>query len=211
MDKAKDAMELLSSQSDPHPNEVLYGQFANTLKSMANEARRIAVNTPKLERDPEATREYKPEVDSLKDQLIRALKNAPRERQAQIISDAVYKAKKESNPEISNDKAQLKKIRGQSIAQARKVVGASKERIVPDEREIEAIKHRAISDTMLKQILDNADMDVIRKAFTPLTSRGVSAVMESHARALAARGFTNADIAERLGVSTSTVSKILNA
>ena len=211
MDKARDAMELLSSQSDPHPNEVLYGQFANTLKSMANEARRIAVNTPKLERDPEATREYKPEVDSLKEKLIIALKNAPRERQAQIISDAVYKAKKESNPEISNDKAQLKKIRGQSITQARKAVGASKERIVPDEREIEAIRHRAISDTMLKQILDNADMDVIRKAFTPLTSRGVSAVMESHAKALAARGFTNADIAERLGVSASTVSKILNA
>lgn len=210
MDDTKDAMTLLSSQTNPHPNEVLYGRYANTLKAMANEARREAVNTPRLEYSPAAAKEYASEVESINTKLTTALKNAPRERQAQILGRVTYETQLDANPEIRGDKAAMKRLRGQAITQARDVVGAKKQRVELTEREIEAIQKGAISDTKLKQVLDNADMDIVRRAFTPQTTNGISASMEALAKSMAANGYTNADIANRLGISNSSVSKILN-
>ena len=52
--------------------------------------------------------------------------------------------------------------------------------------------------------------DVLRKKATPREQKSVSSGMMALAKSMAASGYTNADIAERLGVSATTVSKILN-
>ena len=206
-----DARNLMSSKSNPHPVEVVYANYANDMKALANEARREMVNTPKLKRDPQAAREYAEEVKQLDADLAIALKNAPRERQAQAIGTAMFKSILESNPEIKEDADKKKKYRGQYLRAARERVGASKKRIEITDREWEAIQARAISDSKLKRILENTDTDELKKRATPRQANEISSAVAASIRALAKQnGVTQADIAAQFGLSASAVSKIVN-
>lgn len=206
-----DARELLSSKSNPAPVEVVYANYANQLKAMANEVRREAVNTPGQKRDPQAAKEYAAEVESLKQKVQIAQKNAPRERQAQILGNAIVKQKIAERPEIKEDGDRMKKIRGQALVSARSKVGAHKTRVDITDREWEAIQHRAVSDSMLKQILANTDADALKQRATPRNNAVLSTSKAALAKSMAASGYTQAEIAERIGVSTSTVSRIIAA
>lgn len=52
-----------------------------------------------------------------KSELDMALKNAPKERQAQLIANSVISAKHKANPDMT--KEELKKLKGQALATAR--------------------------------------------------------------------------------------------
>lgn len=62
---------------------------------------------------------------------------------------------------------------------------------------------------MLKEVLDNGNLDVIKKLAMPKKDMEFSKATISRIKAYAAAGRTQAEIAEALGVSTSTVSKVL--
>lgn len=209
MSYVDDARKLLSSQDNPNPKELAYANYANRMKELAREARKEAFNTPKLEKNSAAAKEYAAEVKSLNEKLIIAEKNSPKERQAQVLASATYKNQIKSNPDIQGDKEHLKRLRGQSLDRARRIVGAKKTPINITDREWEAIQKGAISDTQLKKILDNTDQDKFKQRATPRNNQELAASKKTLAVSMASGGFTNADIAERLGVSASTVSKIL--
>ena len=209
MSKESDARKLLSSQDNPNPKELAYANYANRMKDLAREARLEAYRTPKLERDPKAAKEYAKEVKDLDDKLLIAEKNAPKERQAQVLASVTYKYQIKANPEIEGDKEHLKRLRGQSLDRARRIVGAKKVPIDITDREWEAIQKGAISDTKLKKILDNTDQDKFKQRATPRNNQALDTSKKQLAITMARNNFTNADIAERLGVSASTVSKIL--
>ncbi|MEI2420381.1 helix-turn-helix domain-containing protein, partial [Arthrospira platensis SPKY2] len=76
-------------------------------------------------------------------------------------------------------------------------------------KEWEAIQAGAISPNKLKSILDNADMDVIKQMATPRTTNGLSPAKVNHIATLRASGYTTAEIAQKLGVSSSTIIKYL--
>ena len=211
MAESDDARDLMTSRSNPYPVELAYANYANRLKDLARESRKEALNTPRLKRDPQAAKEYAAEVKDLNDKLVIALKNAPRERQAQIIANTTFKYQVERNPELKEDKDYLKRLRGQSLERARTLVGAKKKKVDITDREWEAIQKGAISDHRLRLILDNADQDKLKQRATPRDSRALNASLEALARNMATNGYSNAEIAERIGVSTSTVSKIINA
>ena len=103
MAETKDARTLSSGT----PQEEAYADYANNMKSLANRARREMMNTGKIAYSASAKRTYQAEVDSLEAKLNVALKNAPRERQAQILANAAVKAKKQENPDMT--KGRLKK------------------------------------------------------------------------------------------------------
>ena len=211
MELVTDARDLMSSKSNPHPVEAVYANYANDMKSLANQARKEMVSTPKLKRSPEAAKTYANEVNSLNAKLEIALKNSPRERRAQAVANAMYKSILESNPEIKEDNDKKKKYRGQCLTAARDKVGAKKERIDITDKEWEAIQARAISDTKLKQILANTDTDALKKRATPrqgsqLTDAEISAIK----RLANNPNVSQADIAAQLGISTSTINKVLN-
>lgn len=209
MSIVSDARDLLSSKDNPNPKELAYASYANRMKELAREARKLAYNTPKLEQNKAAAKEYAEEVKSLEDKLTRAEKNSPRERQAQVLATVTYRSQIKANPDVEGDKEHLKRLRGQSLDRARRIVGAKKETIDITDREWEAIQKGAISDTKLKKILDNTDQDKFKQRATPRDSKVLSTSRKQLAVTMANNNFTNADIAERLGVSPSTVSKIL--
>lgn len=199
--------------SSGHPKENAYADYANKMKAMANDARKEAVYTGRLATNANAKRIYQSEVDSLNAKLNLAALNAPRERRAQVLANSEVKAKKQANPELEKDKKALKKVKQIAINKARSAVGASGKgtRINITDKEWEAIQSGAVSDSKLTKILRYADQDVIRQKATPKSNGALSSAQVSRIKALAASGYTNAEIAEVLGKSTSTVSKYLNS
>lgn len=206
MMEVDDAYELVSKYRNP--KEIAYADYANKMKALANEARKVLVNTPDIQRSPEAAKVYKTEVDSLTAKANVALKNAPKERRAQVLANAIVQAKKQDNPDMSNK--EVKKAGQQALDQMRKKVGAKREPIVITDKEWEAIQAGAISTNTLKTIMNNADMDRVRQLATPRNNKTLSQAKINHIAALSASGYTNAEIAKKLGVSTSTVLKYLS-
>ena len=108
------------------------------MKSLANQARREMVNTGKIAYSASAKQTYQTEVDSLMAKLNVALKNAPRERQAQTMANSIVAAKKIDNPDMT--KAEIKKANQQALTAARTAVGAyQREQAYPDSQQY---KHR---------------------------------------------------------------------
>lgn len=208
-----DDIRTLSSGS---PAEEAYANYANRMKALANTARKSYLETPGLKYSPEAKKTYEPQVRSLLDKLDTAARNQPKERRATAIANSIIKAKIEEYPELTDkdNKKQLNKVRSIAMEDARAAVGASgkKTRIDIDDKEWEAIQMGAISDTRLQQILRYADPDKVKERALPKSATTLSAAKLSKLNAMQASGrYTIAQMAEALGVSTSTVSKYLNS
>ena len=205
MAEADDAAKLSSGTANV--KEQAYVDYANELKRLANEARKESVYTPKLEYNPEANKKYKAEVKHLEDQYSLALQNAPKEREAQRIARSIVDAKKDANPDMT--KAEIKKEGQRALTKARLQVGAQRTPITISDREWEAIQAGAISDSKLDKILKYADSEVVREKATPRQKATIPPAKANKAQMMYNSGYTLAEIADALGVSTSTVSKFL--
>ena len=213
MAETDDAYTLVS---DAHTRmEGVYADYANRMKSLANQARKEMMATGKIEVSPTAKEAYADEVASLMSKLNTSLLNAPRERQAHLKANAEVSAKKkayydEYGEEMSNKDVQ--KISQQALTKYRKEVGSVSRRdrsIKITDREWDAIQSGAISENKLKQILNNSDVDELRQRAMPKTTSKLSAAKISTIKAMSASNYTLAEIAKKLGVSTSTVSNYL--
>ena len=206
MAETDDAYTLVSKTRNP--KELAYADYANQMKALANQARKVMVNTPDIKYNPDAKAKYSREVDSLNAKCNVALKNAPRERQAQTMANAIVQAKVKDNPDMTAK--EKKKAGQQALDKMRRQVGAKRELVNITDKEWEAIQAGAISTNKLKTILDNADMDRVKQLATPRSTLSLSPAKEARINSLRASGYTNAQIAKTLGVSTSTIIKYLN-
>ena len=218
MAETSDARTLISTANTLM--ERIYADYANSMKALANTARKEMVATKKLEYSPQAKHVYKKEVKSLTDKLETALLNAPRERQAQLKTHAELEAKinrvMKENPGMKRREAEkainLKKAAQQSLTKYRHEVGSvrrSKRAIEITDREWEAIQSGAISESKLVQILNNTDVDKLRERAMPRYTSTLNNAKIARVKALAASNYTLEQIAKKLGVSTSTVTKYL--
>lgn len=205
MAETKDAFTLVSDADTPQ--ERAYATYANEMKSLANRARKEMLGTGKIAYSASAKETYQEEVDHLMAQLNVALRNAPRERQAQVIANATVAAKKQENPDMT--RSEIKKASQQALTAARTTVGASRETISISDREWEAIQAGAISENRLTQIINNVDIDTLRQRATPRSTTVLSTAKVNKIASMNASGYSTAEIAEALGVSTSTVNKYL--
>lgn len=205
MAETSDARTLSSG----HPVEEVYASYANKMKALANDARKEMVTTGKIPYSASAKSTYQEEVDSLNAKLNIALKHAPKERRAQVIANAIVAAKKQDNPDMT--RAEIKKESQRALTQARASVGAKRKDVVIKitDREWQAIQAGAISENKLTQILNNTDKDDLRKRATPRKTTSLSNAKVSKISSMNASGYTIAEIADALGISTSTVSKYM--
>lgn len=201
MSVVKDASELSSGTK----MEEAYVEYANTMKGLANQARAASRTTPNLRYSPEAKKKYAAEVESLNSKLNLAEMNRPKERMAQIIADSQVKAMVRANPDMGNDS--IKKSRNRALTTARERLGASKKEVRVDitPKEWEAIQAGAITDTTLRKILSNCDMDQVRNYSMPRDRATLSTSQVSRIQSMYNRGMTYADIASVIGVSVGTV------
>lgn len=197
------------SMSSGTQQEEAYAKYSNRMKALANTARKQYLATGNLKKNPSATQTYKEEVQSLQDKLETAARNAPKERRASVIANSVVKAQIDSNPDMTDD--EIKKARQNAIEDARVRVGASGRgtKVNITDREWEAIQAGAISDSKLTQILRYADSDRVKELATPKTTT-ISQARIARIKSMSNAGFTASEIADRLGLSSSTVSKYLS-
>ncbi len=205
MAEAKDAYTLVSGMDSQI--ELAYATYANKMKALGNQARLEILSTGKVPYSATAKETYQAEVASLKHKLNIALMNAPRERQAQTMANAIVAAKKQDNPDMT--KGEIKKASQQALTQARASVGAKRETIKITDREWEAIQAGAISESKLVQIIDNVDIDSLRQRATPRTTTTLSSAKQAKISSMSASGYSTSEIAEAIGVSATTVSKYL--
>lgn len=187
------------------PMERLYADHSNTLKSMANQARLAAINTPRSPYSSSAAKTYAKEVGGLNAKLDLAIRNRPLERQALVLTDAIFRQKKAERPTM--DVETQRKIRFQALEEARRITGAKRAKIRLTQEEWNAIQAGAISDSKLADILSNADMDVVRALATPRAPRLMTPAVTSRAKSMLASGFTRAQVADQLGVSITTLDE----
>lgn len=205
MAETSDARTLISAMHTPQ--EEAYANYANKMKSLGNSARKEMIATGRLKYSKSAKEAYKSEVDTLNAKLNVALKNAPRERLAQTMAKSAVDARKKEYPDLTTK--ELKKISQKELTAARQKVGAKREPVIITDREWEAIQAGAISDNQLVQILANADIDSLRQRATPRSTGTLSSAKINKISAMKASGYTNNEIAEAVGVSSSTVTKYL--
>ena len=208
MAEAQDAYELVSDAK--YPMETVYADYANYMKNLSRQARMEVNSTGKIAYSAQAKATYAKEVKDLENKLNEALLNAPRERLAQIRANADIRAKTSSNPDM--EKKDIKKASQQALTKYRAEAGSvarSKRSIKITDREWDAIQAGAISENKLKQILDNTDVDVLRQRATPRSYTTLTTAKVNRIKSLSASGKTLSEIANALGVSTSTVSDYL--
>lgn len=203
MAEVEDAYSLSSGT----PIENIYADHANKLKALANRARKESYSTKPIPYSKEAKKLYSKEVSELNSALNIALKNRPLERKAQLLANAKVKAVREANPDLDND--DLKKLKGRALTEARLSVGAKKQQIEITDAQWKAIQAGAISTSKLEKIIDNSDLDRLKQLAMPREFQGLSPAKQARARTLEANGYSLDEIADNLGVSTSTVSKAL--
>ena len=200
-----DAFTLVSDANTQE--ERAYAEYANRMKALANDARKEMVYTPRLKYSKSAHDTYKEEVAHLTSQLNVALKQKPRERQAQALANTIVDAKKKDNPDMT--KEEIRKASQKAINDARNALGAERKNITISDREWEAIQAGAISDNVLTKIMDYVDIDDLRQKATPRATKELSSVKVARIKSMSSMGYTNAEIAQHLGVSPASVSKYL--
>ena len=212
MAETDDARSLISDANTPM--EKLYADYANNMKTLANKARMEAVNSGKIAYSKTARQTYSEEVKSLDEKLRVALMNAPRERQAQLLTSAEVNAKiqkaKSEGKELKKD--EVKKASQQALTKYRTGVNSvsRKDRSIKiTDREWDAIQAGAVSENVLKKILNNADIDELRQRATPKATTTLSQAKINRIKAYSNSNYTIGEIAKKLGVSVSTVSNYL--
>lgn len=208
MAETDDAYTLVSSGN--HPMEILYADYANSMKALANRARLEEIKTGKIPYSKSANEIYKAEVKSLNDKLNTALLNSPKEREVLRRANVEVALKKEADPTIKP--GDIRKLSQQAVTKYRQEVGAvarKKRNIDITDREWEAIQAGAISENKLKSILDNTDIAKLRERATPRNTSTLSSAKVSKIKQMSNSNYSLAEIANALGVSTSTVSKYL--
>lgn len=213
MSVESDAFTLTSGGSKRNPGypiEKVYAQYANEMKALGNLARKAWLGTIEQKKDPRAAKAYAPEVESLETKLRDALRHAPQERQALLMANRTMAIRRQDNPNMDEDHE--KKYKRQAINLARLKLGVSRKSslIKLTDREWEAIQSRALSPSKIKQIIDHTDPTELRKRATPKAVPKLSPTMKALAKSMAAAGYTGNEIADRLGVSTTTVYKVVS-
>ena len=208
MSNTDDAMTLISSYR--HPKEILYAEYANSMKALANKARKSMVSTGNLKYDPNAKKIYAKEVSELEAALNNALKNSVKERTATRFAASEINERKRTQPDLKSE--DIRKLSQRSMSKYREQVGAATRRernIIITDRQWEAIQAGAISENKLKQILANSDPDSLRQKAMPKKISGLTNAQVARIRAMNNSNFTINQIAEKMNVSPSVVSKYL--
>lgn len=223
METVKDARDLISTQSynsktgkwerndvpSANPKELVYADYANSLKNMANKARLESLKAAKaIKTDKDVSKKYAAEVDSIKAKLAEQRKYSPIEREAQRQAAYIVRTKiDEYGGWDSVSDEQKKKIKTQALAGTRARLGSKRPELKLTTKEWEAVNKGALNKTTVQELMDRLDSEYLRQLAVPSTKGKIPASKLSRMRAMLARGYTIKEVAESLNISQSTIQE----
>ena len=213
MADAKDAYELVSPKK--YPIEIIYADYANQMKALGNSARKESLTIKDTPYSKQAAETYADEVESLHNKIEASKVNAALERYAQrsasvIINDRMKKYPDRYNNSTPDGKKHLSKMKNQVTNQQRAIICKQKPFEVT-QREWEAIQAGALHKTDVREVVNRANSDTIKKLASPKSGplSTLSPANIAHAKAMLNSGFTQAEVADSFSISPSTLSKLL--
>lgn len=202
MSLEKDAFNLSSGTL----MEAIYARYANTMKALANAARKASLAVERMVYSPSAAKTYAKEVGDLNVKLLNSEKSRALERQAQIVAGDILKMKKRANPDMDADEE--KRLRNQLIAEQRRRLGSHYEfEVTP--KEWEAIQAGAVTSTKLRKILRRANSDQIKRYAMPRANKGISPAKAAQAIRLYNKGYNWAELSDSLNVPQSVIIDVI--
>ena len=208
MKEVYDAYDLISKTR--HPMEIVYADYANYMKNLANNARININETPNLKYEAKNRVIFAKEVESLNNKLNEALKNKPKERTANRLANAELKEFLKEHPEVKG--GELSKISQRLITKYRNELGsiARRDRTIDiTDKEWLAIQSGAISNDKLRKILENSDPELLRQRAIPNDKKGLNTSQINRIKSLYNSNITLEQIAKKMNVSVSTIIKYL--
>jgi transposase len=186
-----------------------YADYINELKAFKNKVDSEMSGIKMPSRDPKAAKIYAEEVLSMKDKVNQVKINRIKERQAQRMAEVSSKAEiaRRSEDEVLK-KDEISRIKQQALNKARSMVGAERTPVTITDDEWDAVQSNAVSGTLLKELVSFMDDSQLKSLATPRANKQMTEARKSKAKALLANGYTIAQVAEALGVSSSTIGKI---
>lgn len=186
-----------------------YADYINELKAFKNKVDSEMSGIKMPARDPKAAKIYAEEVLSMKDKVNQVKINRIKERQAQRMAEVSSKAEiaRRSEDEVLK-KDEISRIKQQALNKARSMVGAERTPVTITDDEWDAVQSNAVSGTLLKELVSFMDDSQLKSLATPRANKQMTDARKSKAKALLANGYTIAQVAEALGVSSSTIGKI---
>lgn len=203
----KDANVFLGANATK--TEHHYADYINELKAFKNKVDSEMSGIKMPARDPKAAKIYAEEVLSMKDKVNQVKINRIKERQAQRMAEVSSKAEiaRRSEDEVLK-KDEISRIKQQALNKARSMVGAERTPVTITDDEWDAVQSNAVSGTLLKELVSFMDDSQLKSLATPRANKQMTDARKSKAKALLANGYTIAQVAEALGVSSSTIGKI---
>jgi len=197
------AYDAIPPTHTPTAMEILYAEHSNRLKAMANDARKTSLPLKGNPQSKSAKKHYAAEVKSLDAKIREAERNAPYERHAHLLANVEVYHRRQANPDMEPE--EYKKVKQQALTRARNRTGASKTKIKLTQSEWDAIQAGAISNHKLSKILNNTDMDTVKVLAMPKHKPKLTGTMLRRAKSMANRGYTQAEIADALGIGLTTL------
>lgn len=186
-----------------------YADYINELKAFKNKVDSEMSGIKMPARDPKAAKIYAEEVLSMKDKVNQVKINRIKERQAQRMAEVSSKAEiaRRSEDEVLK-KDEVSRIKQQALNKARSMVGAERTPVTITDDEWDAVQSNAVSGTLLKELVSFMDDSQLKSLATPRANKQMTEARKNKAKALLANGYTISQVAEALGVSSSTIGKI---
>lgn len=186
-----------------------YADYINELKAFKNKVDSEMSGIKMPARNPKAAKIYAEEVLSMKDKVNQVKINRIKERQAQRMAEVSSKAEiaRRSEDEVLK-KDEISRIKQQALNKARSMVGAERTPVTITDDEWDAVQSNAVSGTLLKELVSFMDDGQLKSLATPRANKQMTEARKSKAKALLANGYTISQVAEALGVSSSTIGKI---
>lgn len=213
MAEVHDANELVSAAK--HPMELVYADYANTMKDLARKSRLDYTNIDKIAYDRDAARVYAKETASLKEKVTQSSLNKPKEREVLRRANVEIEAKKAAYQEETGTKMKpgdVKKVSQVAVSKYRNEVNAitRKERNIDiTDNEWKAIQSGAVSETTLTKILNNTDISELRQRAMPRKTSSLTTAQVNRVKSLQNQGYSLSEIASKMGTSTTAISSYL--
>lgn len=206
MAEADDAYSLSSGTK----MEAIYANYANAMKALGNEARKIRVNLEGTKYSKEMAQKYAKEVSSINASMNRAMKNKPLERKVQAMADVKIALLMQDHPEWGKD--DRKKHRARIVREVRQRMGTQSDRPKLTEQEWKAVKSGALTQNKINQLFSLMDVDDVRDYATPRNYESKLSKAEiAYAKSMINSGnYTTSDIADFFGISVSTLNRAIN-